>query len=182
MQKNCPVAGLILQSPFLSIVRTIYNIKRTQYFDLFNNCDKAKNLCTKTLFIHGINDSIIPFIHGKILSKLIPKKYYYDFVELKIGDHNNLLKLNKDIVFQNINNFISDCTSLENIDNNSMSNDYENDDLTDINPSVSNLEDTRKKISVHSSLQKSEYIGFNKSDDLRKYSTSFEKGNEWGQN
>ena len=181
-KKKFPVAGLILQSPFLSIVRTIYNIKRTQYFDLFNNCDKAKNLCTKTLFIHGINDSIIPFIHGKILSKLIPKKYYYDFVELKFGDHNNLLKLNKDIVFQNINNFISDCTSLENIDNNSMSNDYESDDFPDINPSVSNLEDTRKKIYVHSSLIKSEYLGSNKSEDLRKYSTSFENANEWGQN
>jgi hypothetical protein len=63
-----------------------------------------------------------------------------------------------------------------------MSNDYESHDFPDINPSVSNLEDTRKKISVNSSLQKSEYIGFNKSDDLRKYSTSFEKGNEWGEN
>ena len=174
-KKNYPVAGLILQSPFLSIVRTIYNIKKTYYFDLFNNCDKAKNLCTKTLFIHGINDSIIPFIHGKILSKLIPKKYFYDFVKFEHGDHNNLLKLNKDSVFQSINNFISDCTNLENIDNNnSMSNDYDNDDLTEINPSVSNIEDTRKKISVHSSLIKSEYIGFNKSDDFRKPINSFE--------
>ena len=177
-KKNYPVDGLILQSPFLSIVRTIYNIKKTQYFDLFNNCDKAKNLCTKALFIHGINDSIIPFIHGKILSKLIPKKYFYDFVKFEKGDHNNLLKLNKECAFQNINNFISDCTNLENIDNNSMSNDYDNDDMTDINPSVSNIEDTRKKISVHSSLIKSEYLGFNKSDDYRKFSTSFENGNE----
>ena len=101
MQKNYPVAGLILQSPFLSIVRTIYNIKKTYYFDLFNNCDKAKNLCTKTLFIHGIYDSIIPFIHGKILSKLIPKKYFYDFVKFEHGDHNNLLKLNKGVINNN---------------------------------------------------------------------------------
>lgn len=180
-KKNFPVAGLVLQSPFLSIVRTIFNIKQTKYFDLFNNCDKAKNLCTKTLFIHGIHDSIIPFIHGKILSKLIPKQYYYDFLSVEIGDHNNLLKLNKNLIFQVVNNFISDCTNLENIDNNSMSNDYENEDLTDINPSVSNIEDTRKKISVHSSLIKSEYLGFNKSDEIRKSSNSFETGKEYDQ-
>ena len=132
------------------------------------------------MFIHGINDSIIPFIHGKILSKLIPKKYFYDFVKFEKGDHNNLLKFNKDCAFQNINNFILDCTNLENIENNSMNNDYENDDLADINPSVSNIEDTRKKISVHSSLIKNE-LDFNKTDDLRKSSTSFENGKELGQ-
>jgi len=176
------VAGLILQSPFLSIVRTIFNIRKTQYFDLFNNCDKAKNLCTKTLFIHGINDSIIPFIHGKILSKLIPKKYFYDFEKIENGNHNNLLKLNKDLIFQKINNFISDCTSLENIDNNSMSNYYENEELTDMNPSMSNIEDTRKKTFVHSSLVKSEYLGFNKSDDLRKSSNSFDIGKDYEHN
>jgi hypothetical protein len=181
-KKNFPVAGLILQSPLLSIVRAIYNIKKTQYFDLFNNCDKAKNLCTKTLFIHGIHDSIIPFIHGKILSKLIPKQYYYDFVKFEKGDHNNLLKFNKDSVFQIINNFISYCTNHENVVNNSISNDYDNDDLADLNPSVSNIEDTRKKISVHSSLIKSEYLGFNRSDDLRKSSISFENEKELGQN
>ena len=133
------------------------------------------------MFIHGINDSIIPFIHGKILSKLIPKKYFYDFVKFEKGDHNNLLKFNKDCAFQNINNFILDCTNLENIENNSMSNDYDNDDLTDINPSVSNIEDIRKKISFHSSLIKNEYLGFNKTDDLRISSTSFENGKELGQ-
>ena len=181
-KNNYPVAGLILQSPFLSIVRTIFNIRKTQYFDLFNNCDKAKNLCTKTLFIHGINDSIIPFIHGKILSKLIPEKYFYDFEKIENGNHNNLLKLNKDLIFQKINNFISDCTSLENIDNNSMSNYYENEELTDMNPSMSNIEDTRKKIFVHSSLIKSEYLGFNKSDDLRKSSNSFDIGKDYEHN
>ena len=111
-KKQYPVAGLILQAPFLSIIRTIYNIKTTKYFDLFNNCDKAKNLCRKTFFIHGDHDTIVPFIHGKILAKLIPEKYYYDFLRVPGADHNDLLKLkeNKNLVFESINNFILYCT------------------------------------------------------------------------
>ena len=35
-------AGLILQSSFLSIVRTLYDINVKAYFDLFNNFDKEK--------------------------------------------------------------------------------------------------------------------------------------------
>ena len=67
VEKN-PVAGLILQSPFLSIIRTIYNIKKTPYFDIFNNCDKAHKLFTKILFLHGDCDTIVPYIHGRILA------------------------------------------------------------------------------------------------------------------
>ena len=36
-KKEYPVSGLILQSPFLSILRTVYNIKKTKYYDFFNS-------------------------------------------------------------------------------------------------------------------------------------------------
>ena len=109
-KKEYSAAGLILQSPFLSIVRTLYNIKTTKYFDLFNSCDKAKNLCIKTFFIHGNKDNIIPYIHGRILAKLIPQKYYYDFLTVKNAGHNNIFKNNKDLIYKRIRQFIKDRT------------------------------------------------------------------------
>ena len=110
-KKDYFVSGAILQSPFLSIVRTVYNIKTTRYFDLFNNCDKAKKLCTSTLFLHGNRDATVPYIHGRILAKLIPEKYLYDFLTVDNARHNNLLKKNKEAIFNCINMFISECIS-----------------------------------------------------------------------
>ena len=160
-RRKFPVAGLILQSPFLSIIRTMYNIKKTKYFDLFNNCDKAKNLCTKTLFIHGNNDKIVPYIHGKILSRLIPKKYFYDFLTIENGDHATLFKNNKDKIFQRINIFINYCT---NIDYNSIIDEESIEDINNTNPSVL---DEQNNISTQTDILKSDYLGLNKSDDMR---------------
>lgn len=107
---NYNFGGLILQSPFLSIFRTIYNTKKTKYFDLFNNCDKAKLLKTKTLFIHGNNDDIVPYIHGRILSKLIPKKYLYSFHTIDGAGHNDIFtSKNLILLSEIINEFIEQC-------------------------------------------------------------------------
>ena len=108
--KNYNFGGLILQSPFLSIFRSLYNIKKTKYFDLFNNCDKAKLLKIKTLFIHGNNDKIVPYIHGRILSKLIPKKYLYSFHTIDGAGHNDIFTSpNLFLLSEIINEFIEQC-------------------------------------------------------------------------
>ncbi len=173
-KKEYPIAGLILQSPFLSILRTIYNIKKTKYFDLFNNCDKAKYLCRKTLFIHGNHDSIVPYIHGRILAELIPKEYFYGFLTVKNADHNNLIKYNKKIVFKSINQFIKDCTK------------YYNDrfeEIYDISSSYDTNEDKdiTKKVNNISSIEVSENIGINKTEEGRNSISSFdnEQNNEY---
>ena len=164
-KRKFPVAGLILQSPFLSIIRTMYNIKKTRYFDLFNNCDKAKNLCTKTLFIHGNCDKIVPLVHGKILSTLIPKKYFYNSLTVNNGDHINLFKNNKEIIFQKINNFINFCT---NIDNNSIIDEDSIEDMDETNPSVlDEKNDIAKQLSINNDILKSDNLGLNKSDEMR---------------
>ena len=89
-------------------MRIIYNIKKTLFLDIFPNCDKIKKLKTKTLFIHGIDDQVIPYIHGRILAKLIPEKYLYQFISIKNGGHNNLFFdiKNKEIIFDKIKEFI----------------------------------------------------------------------------
>ena len=104
--ENFPTGGIILQSPFLSIIRTIYNFKKTYYFDLFNNCDKAKKCKSKIYFIHGDKDSIVPYIHGRILSKLIPQQFLYDFYTVHGANHNDILKFAKNQIYDNIKNFI----------------------------------------------------------------------------
>lgn len=123
--KDYPVAGLILIAPYLSIFRTLYNVKRTFYFDLFSNIDKANELKTKTLFVHGNCDEIIPYIHGRILSKLIPEQYLYDFLTVCKGNHNSILIRNLDKIMEYINKFIDNCISNydsnSNIDNNEES-------------------------------------------------------------
>jgi pimeloyl-ACP methyl ester carboxylesterase len=108
--KNYKFAGLILQSPFLSIIRTMYNTKKTKYFDLFNNCDKAKLLNIKTLFIHGNKDKIVPYIHGRILSKLIPQNLLFGFKTIDGADHNNIFSSYYfETLSEIITNFIEKC-------------------------------------------------------------------------
>ena len=141
-RKEYPSAGMILQSPFLSIVRTLYDINRTMYFDLFNNVDKAKFLKTKTYFIHGNKDSVVPYIHGRILAKLIPKEYYYDFLTVPNANHNNLFKEKKDYIFKQIREFIKNRTgyfidfSKANIDDSSNSTIDNNDSFNKINDEI----------------------------------------------
>jgi len=106
-----PCGGVILQSPFLSIIRTIYNFKKTYYFDIFNSCDKAKNCKSKIFFIHGNKDSIVPYVHGRILSKLIPKDCLYEFYTVNGADHNNILKFGMSTFYEKIIGFILYCNN-----------------------------------------------------------------------
>ena len=104
--KKYPIGGVILQSPFLSIIRTIYNFKKTYYFDIFNNCDKAKFCSSKIFFIHGDRDTIVPYIHGRILAKLIPKKFFCGFYTVHGANHNDILRHAKETIYNKITNFI----------------------------------------------------------------------------
>ena len=101
-----PTGGVILQSAFLSIIRTIYNFKKTYYFDIFNSCDKAKRCNSNIFFIHGNKDTIVPYIHGRILAKLIPKKYFYGFYTVQGANHNDILKFARTEIYHQIHDFI----------------------------------------------------------------------------
>ncbi len=101
-----PIGGVILQSPFLSIIRTIYNFKKTYYFDIFNSCDKAKRCNSNIFFIHGNKDTIVPYIHGRILAKLIPKKYFCGFYTVQGANHNDILKFARNEIYRKIHDLI----------------------------------------------------------------------------
>ena len=184
-KKNFPVGGLILQSPYLSIMRIIYNIKKTFFLDIFPNCDKVKNIKTKTLFIHGTEDQVIPYIHGRILAKLIPEKYLYQFLTIRNGDHNNLLIDNKEkeIIFEKIKEFIADCSGCDIKINTDMSeandkrNSFSNDEISYEVKSQNTLDRSiltenkfnKRKFMVHNKKIKSDINFCYKEDSVVKF-------------
>ena len=109
---NFPIAGLILQAPFLSILRTMYNIKVSQFFDFFCSVDKAKKISCPVMIIHGNKDRIVPYVHGRILAKLIPSQFLFEFVTVNGADHNNAFKINKDYIYKKIRDFLGYCTKV----------------------------------------------------------------------
>jgi alpha-beta hydrolase superfamily lysophospholipase len=60
------VAGLILQSPFLSAFRVMTRVSVLP-FDRFNNLRKIKKVHCPVLVIHGTEDTVINVAHGKEL-------------------------------------------------------------------------------------------------------------------
>ena len=164
-KKEYRAAGLILQSPFLSIMRILYNVKTTRYFDLFNSCDKAKHLCLKTLFIHGNEDTMVPYIHGRILAKLIPQKYFYDFLTVDKAGHNNIFKVDKDLIYKKIRQFIKDCTG--------QSSDFIKNQVEKENHSFDELEIDKKENSFEINNSKNNTDNkLNKSEEIRTTQTN----------
>lgn len=72
---NRPVAGLVLESPFITAfrVQTVYPLLP---FDKFANIDKISRINTAVFILHSRDDPIIPFWHGETLFEkaITPKK------------------------------------------------------------------------------------------------------------
>jgi fermentation-respiration switch protein FrsA (DUF1100 family) len=85
MQK--PVAGLIIESSFISAFQVIV-LFRILPFDKFPNLDKIKKVKCPILVIHGKADNIVPFAHGEKLFKAArsPKLSLW----VKEANHNDL--------------------------------------------------------------------------------------------
>jgi abhydrolase domain-containing protein 17 len=82
-----PVAGLILQSPFLSAFRVLTRVPVLP-FDKFPNYKDIRQVHCPLLIMHGEADTVIPFWHGKKLYELAngPKT----FLPIPGADHNDL--------------------------------------------------------------------------------------------
>ena len=108
---NC--TGLILQAPYLSIIRIIYNIKKSYFFDFFNTIDKIDKLkCKKVLILHGDEDNIVKYLHGRILGYLLDKKkLLYKFITCENKNHNDFFRNNHKI-YGAIREYISFCTGI----------------------------------------------------------------------
>lgn len=68
--------AIVLHSAILSGLRVLYNnVKVTFWFDIFKNIDKIRSVNCPVLVIHGTNDEIVDFSHGKKLWELAKEKY-----------------------------------------------------------------------------------------------------------
>ncbi|XP_039164075.1 alpha/beta hydrolase domain-containing protein 17B isoform X2 [Eucalyptus grandis] len=80
--------GVVLHSAILSGIRVLYPVKMTFWFDIFKNIDKIRHVNCPVLVIHGTNDDIVDWSHGKRLWELSKEKY--DPLWVKGGGHCNL--------------------------------------------------------------------------------------------
>ncbi|XP_019181970.1 PREDICTED: protein ABHD17B-like [Ipomoea nil] len=80
--------GVVLHSAILSGIRVLYPVKMTLWFDIFKNIDKIREVNCPVLVIHGTEDEIVDFSHGKRLWELSEDKY--DPLWVKGGGHCNL--------------------------------------------------------------------------------------------
>ncbi|EEF27268.1 Protein bem46, putative [Ricinus communis] len=80
--------AVILHSPILSGLRVMYPVKKTFWFDIYKNIDKIPLVNCPVLVIHGTEDDVVDFSHGKQLWELCKEKY--EPLWLKGGNHCNL--------------------------------------------------------------------------------------------
>lgn len=82
-----PLAGLILESSFITAFRVVTRIPLSP-FDCFRNIDKIKKAHVPVLVIHGSDDRVVPVSHGERLFKEAgePKR----FLRVAGADHMNL--------------------------------------------------------------------------------------------
>ncbi|KAI5352922.1 hypothetical protein L3X38_005814 [Prunus dulcis] len=80
--------AVVLHSPILSGLRVMYPVKKTFWFDIYKNIDKIPFVNCPVLVIHGTEDEVVDFSHGKQLWELCKEKY--EPLWLKGGNHCNL--------------------------------------------------------------------------------------------
>ena len=98
--------GLILESPFLTCIKTVLQTPFTFWFDMFRNETNIKNNKVKTLIIHGKEDEVVPFSHGVALYKECPQPWGHLWLEH--AGHNNIDNYFRQDLFQSIKHFIHD--------------------------------------------------------------------------
>lgn len=98
-------AGMILESPFMSVYRTqTIGSLPLLLFDKFENIDKIKNVHMPILIIHGTDDGLIPFYHGKRLYKAANAPKF--FMAVKRAGHNNVVEMAKQKYWQKLDRFV----------------------------------------------------------------------------
>lgn len=107
-----PPAGVVLQSPVLSVFRIGFNFRCTMPCDLFPNIDLMQDLCCPCFILHGTYDEVVPFWHGQDLFLATPLQYRYKPYWIRGAGHNNIEVLLRDSgqLFQRLRDFIDDVT------------------------------------------------------------------------
>ncbi len=103
------VAGLILESTFVSAFRVITHIPLFP-FDKFNNVAKIDEIDCPLLVIHGVEDRIVPFWHSEVLfsKALEPKRRFW----VAQATHNDVPWIAQDRYWATIHEFTQSVNAL----------------------------------------------------------------------
>ncbi len=98
-----PLGGLIMESTFVSAYRVMTKSKLLP-FDQYENLRKIDSINCPVLVIHGTDDGVVSFWHGKELFKSAnePKQAYW----VEGAGHNNLLNVAGENYEQKLKEFI----------------------------------------------------------------------------
>jgi pimeloyl-ACP methyl ester carboxylesterase len=88
---DTPFRGLILQSPFTSVVRIKVPVTNKLFFDMFPNIDRIESVDSPVFVIHGKEDEVVPVEHGEALAKKCKKKYKPLIIDY--AGHNNIMEI-----------------------------------------------------------------------------------------
>ncbi|MBS0662464.1 MAG: alpha/beta hydrolase [Verrucomicrobia bacterium] len=105
---NQPVAGLVLQSPFMSVYRVMTHW-RLLPFDQFENLRKIGRVRCPVLVMHGRSDEVIPFSHGEAIfaAARTPKRSWW----VDGAGHNDLEQVAGDRYWHEISAFAAGLAS-----------------------------------------------------------------------
>jgi len=105
------VQGIIVESGFLTCIKTVLNTSWTAPFDMFRNEHEILGCSMPTLIVHGTHDRVVPFAHGKQLHALAPNAWKTG-VWIENGTHNNLNNgTHATEVLHSIDHFLTDVVS-----------------------------------------------------------------------
>jgi pimeloyl-ACP methyl ester carboxylesterase len=79
--------GLILECPFLSIMRIVTTTVFARPIDIFCNINKIEKVTFPVLVLHGRRDDVVPFEHGEQLHSKIPTAFKYPPVWIDRATH-----------------------------------------------------------------------------------------------
>ncbi|HEV2150527.1 MAG TPA: alpha/beta hydrolase [Longimicrobiaceae bacterium] len=97
-----PVAGLVIESGFTSIFRVVTRVPLLP-FDRFPNLKNVRRVRSPVLVIHGTDDEVIPFSHGKQLYEAAaePKRFLW----VGGAGHNDLAWVARDAYWNALREF-----------------------------------------------------------------------------
>mmetsp|Transcript_32659 Transcript_32659/g.68981 ORF Transcript_32659/g.68981 Transcript_32659/m.68981 type:complete len:781 (+) Transcript_32659:740-3082(+) len=104
--------GVVLHSPFLSVIRVVLDFGFTTIGDLFPNFDRVGDFTCPVYVIHGSNDAIVPFYHGQTLFQTLPDSSKTVPFWARGAGHNNIEMDMPTAYIKRLQQFVRQCDRL----------------------------------------------------------------------
>lgn len=91
-EKTYKYRGVILQSAFISGLKTKLKVDSSIPFDIFPNLERISAVECPVFLIHGKADEIVPFEHALMLNKKV-KYPYPEQLHIAYAGHNNIIEV-----------------------------------------------------------------------------------------